>query len=182
MTEPLPDHVRQAGYNALEELSTRMFRGATSLLKHAVRLRMEEPKSHREALAQLRRYQGFKMPCSEEVAVIEGALTGLTESESKALTERRRIQKMHKDAADTATIIAFPVVKRPPAKKPISRQERLHQIFNASHVMERQGLAPKDVAARMSPERRQRLREVTAEVIAAMDARLQRDPDSDPAA
>ncbi len=71
----------------------------------------------------------------------------------------------------TATIIAFPVVKRPPAKKPISRQERLHQIFG-----------PKDVAAHMSPERRQRLKEVTAEVIAAMDARLQRDPDSDPAA
>ena len=112
MTESLPENVRQAGYNALEELSTRMFRGATSLLKHAVRLRMEEPKSHQEALAQLRRYRGFKMPCSEEVAIIEGALTSLTEPESKALTERRRIQKMHKDTADRAR--AEEVRKSPP--------------------------------------------------------------------
>ena len=71
----------------------------------------------------------------------------------------------------TATIIAFPVVKRPPAKKPISRKERLEQLFG-----------PEDVAARMSHLRRQRLKEVTAEVIAAMDARLQRDPDGDNAA
>ena len=78
----------------------------------------------------------------------------------------------------TATVIDFPVVKRPPAKKPLSRKERLRQIFG-----------PEDVAARMSPKRRQlspelrqQLREVTAEVIAAMDARHQRDPDSDPAA
>ncbi len=74
MTEPLPKNVRQAGYNALEELSNRMLRGATSLLKHAARLRTEEAKSHQEALAQLRRYRGFKMPCSEEVRVIEGAI------------------------------------------------------------------------------------------------------------
>ncbi len=71
----------------------------------------------------------------------------------------------------TATIIEFPVAKRTPAKNLLSRQELLRQIFG-----------PEDVAAHMSPERRQRLREVTAEVIAAMDARHQRDPDSDPAA
>ncbi len=70
----------------------------------------------------------------------------------------------------TATIIEFPIVKRSPAKNPLSRKQLLEQIFG-----------PEDVAAHMSP-RRQRLREVTAEVIAAMDARLQRDPDGDPAA
>jgi len=60
---------------------------------------------------------------------------------------------------------------RSPAKEPISRKERLRQIFG-----------PEDVAAHMSPERHQRLGEITAEVIAEMDARHQRDPDSDPAA
>ncbi len=42
----------------------------------------------------------------------------------------------------TATIIAFPVVKWPPAKKPLSRQERLEQIFNADVIMQRYGLGP----------------------------------------
>ncbi len=41
------------------------------------------------------------MPCSEQVRMIEGALLSLTEADSKALEERRRIQKMHKDAADS---------------------------------------------------------------------------------
>ncbi len=100
MTEPLPKNVRQAGYNALEELSNRLLRGGTSLLKHAARLRTEDAACHREAIAQLRRYRGFKMPCSEEVRVIEGALLGLTEADSKALEERRRMQKMHKEAAE----------------------------------------------------------------------------------
>ena len=93
MTEPLPENIRRAGYDALEELINRMLRGATSLSKHAMRLRLNEPKSHRDAIAQLRRYQAFKMPCSEEVAVIEGALTGLTEPESRALSERRRVER-----------------------------------------------------------------------------------------
>ncbi len=53
----------------------------------------------------------------------------------------------------TATIIAFPVVKRPPAKKPISRQERLHQIFNTAHVMAEQGLGPEDLPADTGPTR-----------------------------
>ena len=73
MTEPLPENIRRAGYDALEELANRMSRGAMSLYRHAARLRSDEPKSQRDAIAQLRRYQGFKMPCSEEVAVIEGA-------------------------------------------------------------------------------------------------------------
>ena len=42
---------------------------------------------------------------------------------------------------------------RPPAKKPISRQERLHQIFNATHVMARQGLGPEDLPADTGPTR-----------------------------
>ena len=99
MTEPLPENIRQAGYNALEELSNRMLRGAATLLKHAARLRTEDAACHREAIAQLRRYRGLKMPCSEQVRVIEAALLSLTEADSKALEERRRIQKMHKDAA-----------------------------------------------------------------------------------
>ena len=40
------------------------------------------------------------MPCSDQVLVIEGALQGLTEADSKVLAERRRIQKMHKDEAE----------------------------------------------------------------------------------
>ncbi len=99
MSEPLPENIRRAGYDALEELSSRMFRGGRSLLRHAVRLQQDEPKSHREAVAQLRRYQGFKMPCSEEVAVIEGALTGLTEPESRALSERRRVERNRQERA-----------------------------------------------------------------------------------
>ena len=100
MTDLLPENVRRAGFDALEELSARMLRGATNLSKQAMRLQSDNSKIQREALCQLRRYQNFKMPGFEQVAVIEGALTGLTEPESKALTERRRIQKMHKDAAD----------------------------------------------------------------------------------
>ncbi len=44
----------------------------------------------------------------------------------------------------TATIIDFPVVKRPPAKKPISRKERLDQIFNEVTIIQRLGLGPED--------------------------------------
>ena len=99
MTAPLPENIRHAGYDALEELADRMFRGARSLSKHAMRLRLDEPKSHREALCQLRRYQNFEMPCFEEVAKIEGALMGLTEPESRALTERRRLEKHKKEQA-----------------------------------------------------------------------------------
>ena len=93
MMEPLPENIRLAGYYALEELATRMSRAATSLFKQAMRLRLDDSKSHTEALKQLRRYQNFKMPCSEEVVGIEGALLGLTEPESKALSERRRFEK-----------------------------------------------------------------------------------------
>ena len=42
----------------------------------------------------------------------------------------------------TATIIDFPVVKRPPAKKPLSRKERLEQIFNVDIIEQRYGLGP----------------------------------------
>lgn len=100
MTEPLPENIRRAGYDALHELSNRMARGSTSLLRHALRLLPDDAKSHREALAQLRRYQSFEMPCSEEVAVIEGALMSLNEPESKALSERRRLEKHKKDEAE----------------------------------------------------------------------------------
>ena len=100
MTEPLPENIRRAGHDALEELANRMSRGAMSLYRHAARLRSDEPKSHHEALGQLRRYQGFGMPCFEEVAKIEGALTGLTEPESRALTERRRIEKSRRERAE----------------------------------------------------------------------------------
>ena len=62
MTEPLPENVRQAGFDALEELSARMSRGAANLSKQAMRLRLDDPKSQREALGQLRRYQNFEMP------------------------------------------------------------------------------------------------------------------------
>ena len=100
MIDPLPENIRRAGFDALQELSNRMARGSTSLLRHALRLLPDDAKSHREALAQLRRYQGFEMPCSEEVAVIEGALMSLNEPESKALTERRRIANFRRDEAD----------------------------------------------------------------------------------
>ncbi len=100
MIEPLPENVRRAGFDALQELSDRMARGSASLLRHAARLLTDDAKSHREALAQLRRYQGFEMPCSEEVAVIEGALMGLNEPESRALTERRRMENFKRDQAD----------------------------------------------------------------------------------
>ena len=99
MTQPLPENVRQAGYDALEELADRMLRGATTLFKQAMRLRLDDPKSQREALCQLRRFQNFKMPGFEQVAVIEGALMELTEPESRALRERRRMEKNKKDAA-----------------------------------------------------------------------------------
>ena len=100
MTEPLPENIRQAGYDALEELAARMSRASAALSKHAMRLRLDDSKNHTEALKQLRRYQTFKQPCSEEVAVIEGALTGLTEPESRALSERRRMANFKKDQAD----------------------------------------------------------------------------------
>ncbi len=44
----------------------------------------------------------------------------------------------------TAEIITFPGVKRPPVKKPLSRKERLDQIFNAAFIIQRQGLGPED--------------------------------------
>ncbi len=42
----------------------------------------------------------------------------------------------------TATVIKFPVVKRPPAKKPLSRKEHLDQIFNVAMIIQRHGLGP----------------------------------------
>ena len=99
MTESLPENVRQAGVDALEELATRMSRGAANLYKQAMRLRLDDPKSQPEPLCQLRRFQNFKMPGFEQVAVIEGALMGLTEAESRALKERQRTEKYRKDAA-----------------------------------------------------------------------------------
>ena len=149
------------------------------------------------------------MPCSEQVRVIEGALLSLTEADSKALEERRRIQKLHKDAADrerqetfrksppptyweivaaqekatkprrNGNVIAGPWdaggEARPPAKKPISRQERLHQIFNVAHVMAKHGLGPEDLPADTDPTTR-RLTELL------MEAPSKRDPDGDNAA
>ena len=42
----------------------------------------------------------------------------------------------------TAEIIAFPIAKRPPAKKPLSRKELLDQIFNVDMIIQRHGLGP----------------------------------------
>ena len=44
----------------------------------------------------------------------------------------------------TAEIITFPIAKRPPAKKPLSRKERLEQIFNVDMIIQRHGLASED--------------------------------------
>ncbi len=99
MIEPLPDNVRRAGYDALEELAGRMSRAATNLSKQAMRLTLVDAKSHTEALKQLRRYQNFEMPGFAEVTIIEGALTGLTEPESKALSEQRRVEKSREERA-----------------------------------------------------------------------------------
>ena len=100
MSEPLPENVRRAGYDALEELADRMLRGSKSLLKHAARFRSDDPKAHHEGVAQLRRYRGFEMPCSEAVAVIEAALLGLAEADSRALDERRESEKRGQKEAD----------------------------------------------------------------------------------
>lgn len=62
----------------------------------------------------------------------------------------------------TATIIAFPVVKRPPAKKPISRKERLEQLFGPEDVaarMKELGLRPENLSPNMDPMRRPAQRE-----------------------
>ena len=99
MTASLPENIRRAGFDALQELSARMARGSASLAKQAALLMTDDPKIHRGAVSQLRRYQTFKMPCSEEVSVIEGAIMGLTEAESKALMERRSLEKFRKDQA-----------------------------------------------------------------------------------
>ena len=131
MTEPLPENVRQAGFNALEELSNRMLRGATSLLKHAARLRTEDAACHREAIAQLRRYRGFKMPCSEEVRVIEAAILNMTEADSKTLEERRRMQKMHKDAADRKRAEEIRRAHENPRESALEQAARLQSAVNA---------------------------------------------------
>ena len=99
MIEPLPENIRRAGYDALEELAGRISRAGTNLSKQAMRLTLVDAKSHTEALKQLRRYQNFEMPGFAEVAVIEGALIGLTEPESKALTERRRVENSREERA-----------------------------------------------------------------------------------
>ncbi len=98
MTAPLPENVRRAGADALEELATRMARGATNLFRQAMRLRIDDSKTHREALCQLRRYLNFEMPGFEQVGIIEGALMGLTEPESRALTERQQREQYQRDA------------------------------------------------------------------------------------
>ena len=131
MTEPIPESIRRAGCDALEELANRMVKGANSLMRHAIRLRLEEPQSHRDALAQLRRYQGFKMPCFEEVGVIEGALLGLTEPESKALTERRRLQKARKDAADRQRAEEIRRAHENPRESALEEAARLRSAVNA---------------------------------------------------
>ena len=131
MTEALPKNVRQAGFNALEELSNRMLRGATSLLKHAARLRTEDAACHREAIAQLRRYRGFKMPCSEEVRVIEAAILNMTEADSKTLEERRRMQKMHKDAAERERAEEIRRAHENPRESALEQAARLQSAVNA---------------------------------------------------
>ena len=145
MSAPLPENVRRAGYDALEELAARMSRAATALSKHAMRLRLDDPKSHREALKQLRRYQTFEQPCSNEVAVIEGALTGLNEPESRALSERRRMEKSRQERADEREHVRTMeerwqqggVNRREAVRKALSRAQLL---FNAaSHVEKNAG-------------------------------------------
>ncbi len=131
MTEPLPKNVRHAGYNALEELSNRMLRGATSLLKHAARLRTEDAACHQEAIAQLRRYRGFKMPCSEEVRMIEAAILSLTEADSKALEERRRIEKIHKEAAERKCAAEIRRAHEAPRESALEEAARLQTAVNA---------------------------------------------------
>ena len=99
MTEPLPENIRRAGFDALQELSNRLSRGSASLLRIWARLLTDDANGYREVLGNLRRYQGFEMPCFAEVAVIEGALTGLTEPESRALSQRRRLAKFKRGEA-----------------------------------------------------------------------------------
>ena len=99
MIEPLPENIRRAGHDALVELSSRMSGAAANLSKQALRLTLVDAKSHTEALKQLRRYQAFEYPGFEKIAIIEGALIGLTEPESKALTERHRVEKSREERA-----------------------------------------------------------------------------------
>ena len=145
MNEPLPENIRQAGYNALEELAGRMSCAATGLSKQAMRLRLDDPKSHAEALKQLRRYQTFKQPAFEDVAIIEGALIGLTEPESRALTERRRMEKNRQERAQEKARAEYfekqwqhgGWQRREAVRKALSRAELL--VEAANHVVKNAG-------------------------------------------
>ena len=81
--------------------------GTMSLYRLAMRLRLDKPESHREALTQLRRYQTFEMPCFEEVATIEAPLLmGKTKPERKALKKRVRPREQVAGSADN--VVAGP--------------------------------------------------------------------------
>jgi hypothetical protein len=145
MTEPLPENVRQAGYDALEELAARTSRSATNLSKQAMRLRLDDPKNHRMALRQLRRYQTERMPGFEEVGVIEGGLMGLTEPESRALSERRRLEKSRQERAGEKAHAEWleerwqqgGSYRREAVRRALSRAELL--VAAASHVEKNAG-------------------------------------------
>ena len=93
MTKAIPENVRRAASAALQELSQRCMRNAATLLKQSAYLLSEDPKTHGDVPAQLRRQIGFQMPGHDKLLQIEAALIGGTEVECRATAEARRLAK-----------------------------------------------------------------------------------------
>ena len=88
--QPIPDETREAASKVLVELADAMMLGAQSLMRNYVRVLNPDAKVHGRVVSDLRRYQGFGQPCSDEVVHIEALLAGMPAEQCISGAEKRR--------------------------------------------------------------------------------------------
>ena len=90
---PIHGELRQAAHDRLVELATELMRCAQSLFLKSSRIMNPDPKAHNRVIGNLKTYQKYELPGSDQVRLIEALLTGTSPEQCQSRAEKVRLEK-----------------------------------------------------------------------------------------
>ena len=94
---PIHGELRQAAHDRLVGLATELMRCAQSLFLKSGRIMNPDPKAHNRVIGNLKTYQKYELPGSDQVWLIEALLTGTSPEQCQSRAEKVRLKKAAQD-------------------------------------------------------------------------------------
>ena len=90
---PIHGELRQAAHDRLVELAGELMRCVQSLFLKSGRIMNPDPKAHNRVIGNLKTYQKYELPGSDQVRLIEALLTGTSPEQCQSRAEKVRLEK-----------------------------------------------------------------------------------------